>query len=139
MGIPVAILSALAYAAGAVFVRFGLVYLNPLPGTLISVFASFTSVLLIALFLQPEALLSLSLVAVLWFALIGLINFALGRYLSSVSTNYIGVSRASSVRSTSPLFTLVLAIIFLGERPTLPLLIGTLLTAFGLYLLMSEE
>lgn len=138
MGITFAILSAVGYAAGALFMRLGLEYTKPLRGTFISVLASFGTVFLAALILQPEALFSLSLIAVLWFAVIGSINYALGRFLSITSTNYIGIARASSVRSTSPLFTLVLALIFLGERLTLPLFVGTLLIAFGLYLLMSE-
>lgn len=47
----------------------------------------------------------------------------------------IGVSRAMPLSMTSPLFTMVLAAAFLGERPTLLALAGTALIIGGVYLL----
>ena len=65
------------------------------------------------------------------FALIGLINVALPFVLISWGEQYIPSGIASVLNSTTPLFTIILAAIFLQEdRLTLPKALG-LLTGFG--------
>jgi drug/metabolite transporter (DMT)-like permease len=58
-----------------------------------------------------------------------------GFWLSMVAYKYIPVSIASSLTSTEPVFALILAAILWKERPSLPVLVGTLATVLGVALI----
>ncbi len=75
--------------------------------------------------------------ATLYFVLSGIMQPLLSRLLYYVSITRLGVSRAGTLRGTSPLFALMLAIIFLHERPTILVYGGTLLTVASIWLISS--
>jgi drug/metabolite transporter (DMT)-like permease len=58
-----------------------------------------------------------------------------GFWLSMVAYKYMPVSIASSLTSTEPVFALILAAILWKERPSLPVLVGTLATVLGVALI----
>ncbi len=136
LGILLAILSTLAYGSSGVFARLGLQYFKPLNGAILSLYASVASALLVTLSFEPQALIHISLSAALWFALVGLVHFAGGRYFSYLGVGYIGASRAAALRATSPLVSMILAIVFLREVLTIPIFLGTILIVAGSYLLI---
>jgi drug/metabolite transporter (DMT)-like permease len=139
LGILLAILSSISYGTSGIFARLGLQYFRPMKGAIISLYASVALALLVTLCFEFKTLIAISLTAILWFALVGFVHFALGRYFDFLGVGYIGVSRAAVLRASSPLFSMVLAIIFLKETLTMPIFIGTLMIFAGLYVLIKSE
>jgi drug/metabolite transporter (DMT)-like permease len=96
-------------------------------------------VMILAVVFNLDEITTLVAIAFFWFALSGLLNFALGRFLNSVSIQQVGVARATPLFSTAPLFATILAIIFLGETITPWLLLGTATIVGGIILITSEQ
>jgi uncharacterized membrane protein len=77
--------------------------------------------------------------AVALFAVSGVIaNFA-ARYLMYLAIQLIGLSRTLVLFQFSPLWSSMVAIIFLGERPTTEVIIGTVFIVGGAVLIMAER
>jgi drug/metabolite transporter (DMT)-like permease len=70
----------------------------------------------------------------LLFALAGLFTTYLGRFFVLEVIARLGPAKASAFQVSSPLFTFVIALIFLGERLTPLALVGMVLTVLGLLL-----
>jgi DME family drug/metabolite transporter len=138
--LPVALAlgAALSWGFGAVFVRLALRDMSAALGTLISLVAGllFTALLVVAF--QLDAALSLSAEALLLFGIVGIFNFPLGRFLNYLSMSHIGVGRSTPILASSPLFAMVLAIIFLGESLNLAAIAGTALIMAGLYVTIAS-
>jgi drug/metabolite transporter (DMT)-like permease len=138
--LPVALAlgAALSWGFGAVFVRLALRDMSAALGTLISLVAGllFTALLVVAF--QLDAALSLSAEALLLFGIVGIFNFPLGRFLNYLSMSLIGVGRSTPILASSPLFAMVLAIIFLGESLNLAAIAGTALIMAGLYVTIAS-
>jgi drug/metabolite transporter (DMT)-like permease len=136
--ILLALSAALSWGAAAMFVRLALRDMSTATGTLISLAGGlvFTAVL-VAIFQLDEAL-NVSAEAVLLFAIVGIFNFPLGRYLNYLSMSHIGVGRSTPILASSPLFAMALAILFTGESLSLASLGGTLLIMAGLYVTLSS-
>jgi drug/metabolite transporter (DMT)-like permease len=81
---------------------------------------------------------SLQPTAIGFFALGGLFTVLLGRSTLFASIERIGASRAASYRVTSPLATVALAYVVLGERLSVGALIGAAVVIFGVLLLTRE-
>jgi len=67
----------------------------------------------------------------LWFALAGLTGPSLGRVFMYRGIHYLGVARAMPMLAVGPLFTALLATVFLGERPGPLVWAGTVLITAG--------
>ena len=76
--------------------------------------------------------------AVLWFSMVGMVSYVLGRGLNYTAIRYIGVGRATPMVASAPLFAVVLAAIFLGERVNFPIAAGTFSIVVGLYLVVKS-
>lgn len=77
--------------------------------------------------------------AVFWFALSGVIaNFA-ARYLMYSAIDLIGLSRTQILFQFSPLWSSLVAIAVLGERPTLTIGLGTVCIVGGAILIVSDR
>ena len=72
-----------------------------------------------------------STTGILWFALGGLTGPSLGRVFMYRGIHHLGVARAMPMMATGPLFTGVLAIAFMGERPGPLVWAGTVLITAG--------
>ncbi|MBI2132574.1 MAG: DMT family transporter [Candidatus Tectomicrobia bacterium] len=77
--------------------------------------------------------------ALVLFAAAGAINPAVGRVFLFLSIHRLGVARAVPLISALPLATAGLGIAFLGERPGLIILAGTLLVAAGCMAITSRR
>ncbi len=139
IGIILVILAAIFWGIGNTIARVGLQSIKATSATILSLATSLIVALIITLILEPEALVSVSLVAIGWFALIGLFHFALSRFFLYQSMSYVGAARGTSVSHSSPLFALILAVMFLKETLTIPIVIGTVSIVGGIYLLLSES
>jgi len=138
-GILLAVFASLCFGTTAIFVRLGLQHIKPSIGTFLSVTASFIVLALLTLIRDHSLILSLSLTAVLWFGLIGVLNYAVARQANYYATKIIGVAKANPIMASAPLFSLVLAVTFLGEAVNVLILLGTICIVSGLMLLVSSK
>ncbi len=66
-----------------------------------------------------------------WFAVLGVFNFSLNRWMFLNGMRAMGPSRHITITSLSPLPALLVAVLLLGERPGLLVLAGTALVICG--------
>ncbi|MBI2538736.1 MAG: DMT family transporter, partial [Deltaproteobacteria bacterium] len=76
--------------------------------------------------------------ATIYFVLSGCLQPLLARIFYYIAITRLGVSRAGPLRGISPLFALILAVIFLHERPPPAVYAGTLLVVASVWLLSSR-
>lgn len=134
MGFIGALLAALGWGTDSVLARQGLRSLPPAFATGISLCASL-AICLIAIAIVGPARFPLAGIA--WFAMIGLINFLLGRQFNFRATKRLGAARTSALLATSPLVSIALAVLLAGERVTPLLLVGVVLSIGGVILVVS--
>ena len=138
-GIIFSLLAASGFAATAVFARTALQRMSAPYGTLLSLLVSTVAAIAIAAVLHPDELLGIGAVALGWLFLVGFLNFPLGRMFNYTSVTMVGVSKASTVVATSPLFATILAVIILGERVSPITLLGTVAVIGGLALTLNQK
>ena len=91
---------------------------------------------LLSVFTVPLS--AFNLKGVLFFALIGLVAPPVVRYLTYIGVERMGAARSDTVRALTPLFAILFATLFLGEKAGAYVLWGTLLIIFGVWLLSRE-
>ena len=129
--------AAVGFAVGQICVRVGLKDASPTTAISISII---TMTVIVCSILGPFILWKeLFSTGALLFMLSGVITPLVTQVLMYTSATRVGISRASPLRNTSPLFASLLAIGFLGERWTLPMASGTLLIILGASLLGMRE
>jgi len=139
LGIVLAVTAAFCWGTGAIFARLGLQRIKPSTGVLISMVSSLVLVGSLSLIIDFDAMVSLSPSALLWFGLIGFVNYALGRQFNYLGIKYIGVSKATPIFASAPLFAMAIAVTFIGETVNVPIIIGTLGIVVGLVLLITGK
>ena len=77
--------------------------------------------------------------SMLVFIAIGIVGAYLGRTLFVKSVDQIGATRAQLVNNTSPLVTVMLAALLLGERLTVTILAGVILIVSGIFFIPKAE
>jgi drug/metabolite transporter (DMT)-like permease len=76
--------------------------------------------------------------AVVLFAIAGLLTACLGRWALWAAIERIGAARAASYRVTSPIVTVAMAYLLIGERVSFEALVGGAVIVLGLWLLTGE-
>src|SRR5262249_7749758 len=61
------------------------------------------------------------------------------RLFTYAGIHYVGASRGTTLRSSHPLFSTTLAIVFLGEQVSLPIIAGTILIVTGVGLISWQR
>ena len=122
--------SAVAFGGSGVAAKRGLAHVDPLAGTVVAVGTCFLAYLVLAPFwMRAEDWFT----AGFWvFAFMGIIQPSLSMYLANEAYSRAGATVTATFAATAPLFAAVLAIAFLGERLTLAIAAGTLLTVLGI-------
>ena len=138
-GIVLSLLAAMGFGATAVFARVGLQGMSTRYGTLISLAVSATAAMAIAAAMHPGEIVGLGAVSLGWLFLVGLFNFPVGRMFNYMSVRLAGISKASTVVATSPLFATGLAVVILGESVNAVTLAGTASIIGGLALTLYEK
>lgn len=77
--------------------------------------------------------------ATIYFLLSGCLQPLVARILFYIGVTRLGVSRAAPLRASSPLFALVLAVVFLRERPTLVIYGGTALIVASVWFISRRR
>ncbi|MFH1462308.1 MAG: DMT family transporter [bacterium] len=128
-----ALLAAFFIGLNNVLIRKGMDYGTRGQAIFVSLF--FSVIVFWLLLLSFVGLQSLFSVSLLWFLLAGLFGPSLGRALNFTSLQRIGVARTIPIVGAAPLFSVLIAIVFLGEEFSWIVLAGTAVIVFGIYLL----
>ena len=128
-----ALLAALCFASSHVLIRRGLVGSNAVTGSFISL--GMTALILWVLMPFFTPLSSLRTAAVWYFLVAGIFAPGLGRTLTYVGIEKIGVARSVPISNSSPMFASLLAIFILGERWTPQNFLGTTCVICGVAIL----
>ncbi|MFC2004941.1 EamA family transporter [Chloroflexota bacterium] len=140
LGVVLAITAACCWAISAVLARLGLQGgIRTSTGTFISMVSSLLLLGVLALTINFNDIVNLLPLALLWFGLIGIVNYVMGRQFNYLAINHIGVTKATPLFASAPLFSLVLAMSFLGESVNPAIIIGTLTIVGGLYLVVTSQ
>lgn len=128
----VALAAAISYATSGIAAKRGLRYSTPITVTLVSVTVH-------AVTLWTALLLTRGIPQVTWwvlflFALTGTLQPII-RLFTYAGIHYVGASRGTTLRSSHPLFSTTLAIVFLGEQVSSPIIVGTILIVTGVGLI----
>ncbi|HYF94851.1 MAG TPA: DMT family transporter [Symbiobacteriaceae bacterium] len=140
MGTFYALVTGLCWAAYNLAVRKGLEAMDSGTGYVITLI--FGSVANLAFLLMPvpgRGAPMLSVAAVVFFALSGIVNTIVGRWALFRNIQLVGPSRASAWKNATPLYTLVFGFLLLGERPGGMDIVGTAVVVAGLALLSREQ
>lgn len=129
--------TALCFSVAHIFVRRGLVHSNALTSSLISLGTSAVIFWLLLLALIPFS--ALRTPAVGFFIAGGIFAPAIGQTLGYIGMERVGVARSSPIVNTSPIFSSILAVVFLGEVWVPQNIIGTCLVILGVVVLSSRN
>jgi drug/metabolite transporter, DME family len=132
-----ALQTALCFSIAHIMVRRGLVYSNALTGSLISLGTS--AVIFWVLLIAFIPLSELGSPGVGYFIAGGIFAPAIGQTLGYVGMERLGVARSSPIVNTSPIFSSILAVIFLGEVWLPQNILGTCLVIAGVIVLSSRK
>lgn len=125
--------SALLSAIATIFVRQGLRQSDPYTGAWINMMVGAIGLWICVLVTGGPG--PISMRSLLLFAAAGLIGTAGGRVARFFAIEKVGASVASAVGNLTPLIATILAIALLGERVTLPVVLGTIVIVIGTVLL----
>src|SRR2546428_3248064 len=128
-----ALANAFLFAFHNMLTKKGLRYSNPATAVISSLVINIVFLWGVSLIVAP--LTSLSSGAILIFVLVGLFQPGLTRLLTYKGIDTLGVAITDPIRATTPLFSAMMAIIFLGEKITLPIVVATLMIISGITLL----
>jgi len=129
--------AALCFSIAHIFIRRGLVQSNAMTGSFISL--STTATVLWLLFPFFAGLSDLWTPASLIFVAAGIFAPGIGRTMSYVGIEKIGVARSVPIANSSPIFASILAVIFLAEVWLLQNIVGTLLVISGVVALSMAK
>ena len=129
--------AALCFSIAHIFVRRGLVSSNALTGSFISLGTSAVILWLLVLALVPLS--ALRTPAVGYFIAGGVFAPAIGQTLGYIGMERIGVARSAPIVNTSPIFSSLFAVFFLGELWTGQNMLGTGLVIAGVIVLSSSK
>ena len=128
--------AALLSAVATILIRQGLRGSDPYTGAWINMIVGAIGIWI--LLLVTEGIGEVSTRSLLLFAAAGLIGTIGGRLTRFLAMEKVGATITASVGSLTPLIASFLAILFLGERVTLPILAGTLVIVIGTVLLSTS-
>ena len=138
LGVILAIIASASWGASAVVARLGLLIMYAVAATWLSLITGCILLTPIVCFQYSGDIAHLDWSSYAWFALMGFLNFPLGRLLNYTSVRLAGVTRATPILAIAPLFSVTIAIIFLGEQATGWLLAGTAAIVAGVILIVTD-
>ncbi|MDF1593596.1 MAG: DMT family transporter [Desulfobacterales bacterium] len=132
-----AILSAFLYALSNVITKKGFQYASPIYAAVISLLSCFAASLILCLFVfSPEYFLNN---AILFFLAAGAIGPFLGRLFLYASIDRVGPSIASTLFESKPLFSVLLAVMVLGESLSPAIITGLTMMMAGTVIISFER
>lgn len=137
--IGLAVLAAFGFGSASVFARSAMQGLSLLPAVWLSLVVSFALSAVLAAVFAFDDIGKLSVAAFTWVVALAVIQNFGGRSQNYMAVNIIGASRASLFFATQAPFGALLAMVFLGESITVPIIAGTFAVAIGLLAASGES
>jgi DME family drug/metabolite transporter len=128
-----ALVNAFLFALHNIFTKKALRYSNPATAVISSLLINIVFLWAMALLFVPIA--SVTTASILIFVAVGFFQPGLTRLLTYKGIDALGVAITDPIRASTPLFSALMAIIFLGEPMTLPIIFATLMIIAGIILL----
>jgi uncharacterized membrane protein len=128
-----ALINAFLFALHNLFTKKALRYSNPATAVISSLLINIVFLWAVSLLFVPLEALTSS--AILIFVGVGFFQPGLTRLLSYKGIDALGVAITDPIRATTPLFSAIMAIIFLGEQITPPIVAATVMIIAGITLL----
>jgi uncharacterized membrane protein len=125
-----ALASAFLFALHNMFTKKALRYSNPATGVIGSLLINIVFLWGVSILFVPLSFLTSA--AILIFVFVGLFQPGLTRLLTYKGIDALGVAITDPIRASTPLFSALMAIIFLGEKITLPIVVATLMIIAGI-------
>jgi len=132
--------AALCWALSAVIYRKALSAIDPLPANAVRCIpaVAFMVILLAALGQLPQ-IIKIGSITLLYLTFSVISGLVIGDTLNFVSLRLIGVSRAVPISSICPLFTVIIAALFLQGGVSSMVLLGAILVVFGVWLVGTKN
>jgi uncharacterized membrane protein len=139
-GTPYALGSAFCYAVGFIVYKFAMVDggIDPIFATCVRYLVIIPTLMILVMIEKPDRVRSLGKRDVVRLAIGGILEVGIGGTLMFVSLKLGNASTTIPLMSATPLFTLVLAAQYAGEKMSLRLLIGTVITVAGIVMVASS-
>src|SRR5262245_10410837 len=128
-----ALANAFLFALHNLFTKKALRYSNPATGVISSLLINIVFLWSVSILLVPLS--SLTSVSILIFVIVGFFQPGLTRLLTYKGIDTLGIAITDPIRASTPLFSAIMAIIFLGEEITPPIIVATLMIIGGIILL----
>jgi len=128
----IALLAAIAYALGFIFSKRGLRFSTPTTITFVSLLVQ--TITLFGIVFVYTGIPHTSALVFSLFVVAGILQ-AIVRQLTYIGIEKIGAARSGPIRASVPLWSAAIAILFLGEKMTATIAIGTLLVVGGILLI----
>lgn len=132
-----ALAAALGFALARVVLKRALPHTTPLTAVVVSIVFTGTVLWIVAALTAPLS--QFATTAVWPFVIAGLLAPGLARLLVYVGIDRIGAARSSAIMPIGPFSAILLAVVFLGERPSGSLLVGAACIVAGTILLSQQE
>lgn len=132
--------AALSWMISAVLYRKALTEIQPVAANTVRL--AFTSIFLLVFMAASGKLVVLANLPVdvaILASISGIIGLGLGDTLYMASLKAVGVAKAVPITCTYPLFTILWAVLFVGDPVTLPIVFGAVTIAAGIWLLGKED
>lgn len=139
VAIAFAFLAACGFASGNVLVRVGTQQVPPPTAALLTVLSSMILVVGLGLVLSLDEFKSLSLTAMGWILVMGIMGYPMARVLLITAISMVGAARAVPMSGIQPVIAFTLGVLLLGERPNLLVILGTPVIVAGLFLVMMPR
>jgi len=128
-----ALANAFLFALHNMFTKKVLRYSNPATGVITSLLINIVFLWSVSILFVPLS--SLTSFSILIFVVVGFFQPGLTRLLTYKGIDSLGIAITDPIRASTPLFSAIMAIIFLGEEMTLPIVVATLMIIGGIILL----
>jgi len=136
IGVLLAILAALSWASATVILQIGLVGTDPIDSNLIRILIGSLFLLPLFLIARRQGMPMPTMRATKYVVIAGFFGMGIGSILYVNAVFFTGAAVTSVIAATAPLFALPFTIVFLKERVTLLILLGTILTISGVWLVV---
>jgi drug/metabolite transporter (DMT)-like permease len=124
--VPILIRRGLAHSTISVAVVWGLLVSLPL-------------LALVFVFHPRSVLEAVAPQAAVWFVAVGILGPCIGRVFNFIGVARLGAARATPLVNIAPLFTTILAVVFLHEQITLKIFLGMLSIVAGVAFLTGQQ
>ena len=139
VAVAFAFLAACGFASGNVLIRVGTQRVPAPTATLLTVFSGIVLVAGLALVLRLDEISSLSRESLAWILVLGIMGYPMARLFIITAISMVGASRAVPMAGLQPVVAFILAVILLGERPDLLVIVGTPIIVVGLFLVVMPR